>query len=93
MALFLVPGFLVMSFSIANDTFYLVTNTLRMGVLICALSLVLNVLVVWYLAWLDPFYGVAWGLSFTYASAGLHYVYEFAWFRRHKRERELPPRD
>jgi O-antigen/teichoic acid export membrane protein len=93
MALFLVPGFLVMSFSIANDTFYLVTNTLRMGVLICALSLVLNVLVVWYLAWLDPFYGVAWGLSFTYASAALHYVYEFAWFRRHKRERELPPRD
>lgn len=92
MALILVPGFLVMSFSIANDTFYLVTNTLRMGMLICALALVLNVLVVWYLAWVDPFYGVAWGLSFTYATAALHYVYEFWWFRWHQRERELPPR-
>jgi O-antigen/teichoic acid export membrane protein len=92
MALFLVPGFVVMSFSIANDTFYLVTNTLRMGMLICLLTLVLNVLVVWYLAWVDPFYGVAWGLSFTYATAALHYLYQFAWFRRHQRERELPPR-
>jgi O-antigen/teichoic acid export membrane protein len=92
MALILVPGLLLMSFSIANDTFYIVTNTLRMGMLICALALVLNVLAVWYLAWLDPFYGVAWGLSFTYGTAALHYVYQFLWFRRHQRERELPAR-
>ncbi|MBK7644187.1 MAG: lipopolysaccharide biosynthesis protein [Planctomycetes bacterium] len=92
MALILVPGFVVMSFSIANDTFYLVTNTLRAGMQICAFTLVLNVLVVWYLAWAIPFYGVAWGLSFTYATASLHYAYEFFWFRRHQRERELPAR-
>ena len=92
MAWILLPGLLVMSFSIANDTFYLVTDTLRMGMLICLLALLLNVLVVWYLAWVDPFYGVAWGLSFTYATAALHYVYQFWWFRWHKRDHDLPAR-
>lgn len=92
MALILVPGFVVMSFSIANDTFYLVTNTLRVGVVLCCLGLVFNVLVVWYLAWLDPFYGVAWGLSATYASAAIHYLYEAWYFRVHRADRELPQR-
>ncbi len=92
MALILVPGFVVMSFSIANDTFYLVTNTLKVGVVLCCLSLVVNALAVWYLAWVDNFLGVAWGLSFTYASAAVHYVYEAWWFRRHARESQLPAR-
>ena len=90
MAKILVPGFVVMSFSIANDTFYLVTNTLRVGVILCVAMLIVNCLVVWYLAWLDPRYGVAWGLSFTMATASLHYLYAAYWFRRHRREQALP---
>jgi O-antigen/teichoic acid export membrane protein len=85
MAWILVPGFLVMSFSVANDIFYLVTNTLLAGMLICIAGLVFNALAVWYLAWVDPFYGVAVGLSLTYASAALHYLYEWWWFRRSRR--------
>ena len=54
--------------------------------------MLLSVLVTWYVAWLDPFYGVAWGLSFTYSTTALHYFYQFCWFRQHRRERELPPR-
>jgi len=92
MALILVPGFILMSFSIANDTFYLVTNRLRMGILLSTLALLLSACVMWYVAWLDRFYGVAWGLSFFYATTALHYFYQFCWFRQHRRERELPPR-
>lgn len=82
MAWILVPGFIVMSFSVANDIFYLVTNTLVAGMVICVVGLLFNALAVWYLAWLDPFYGVAFGLSVTYASAAMHYAYEWWWFRR-----------
>jgi len=82
MAWILVPGFVVMSFSVANDIFYLVTNTLVAGMVICVIGLIFNALAVWYLAWLDPIYGVAWGLSVTYASAALHYAYEWWWLRR-----------
>lgn len=92
MAWILVPGFVVMSFSVANDIFYLVTNTLLAGVVICLVGLVFNAFAVWYLAWLDPFYGVAWGLSLTYASAAMHYAYEAWWFRTHRQAAPLAER-
>lgn len=85
LCLILLPGMLVMSFSIANDTFYLVTNTLRAGVAICVVGLIVNTLV---MAWLGALYstrGVAWGLSFTMASAAMHYAYA-AWYFRTRRE-------
>jgi O-antigen/teichoic acid export membrane protein len=80
--LILVPGMVVMSFSIANDTFYLVTNTLKAGVVLCVVGLVVNCLVLALLGWLYPHYGIAWGLSFTMASASMHYVYAAWWFRQ-----------
>jgi O-antigen/teichoic acid export membrane protein len=85
LCLILLPGMLVMSFSIANDTFYLVTNTLRAGVVICVLGLVVNTAVMTALgAWYST-PGVAWGLSFTMASAAMHYAYA-AWYFRTRRE-------
>jgi O-antigen/teichoic acid export membrane protein len=84
MCLILLPGFLVMSFSIANDTFYLVTNTLRAGVVICVIGLVVNVIVMSVLGHLYSTKGVAWGLSFTMASAATHYVFAAWYFRTHR---------
>ena len=84
-ALILLPGFVVMSFSIANDTFYLVTNTLRAGVVLCVLGLFVNATVVALCARASPTVGVAWGLSFTMATATMHYVYAWWWFRRRAR--------
>jgi O-antigen/teichoic acid export membrane protein len=81
-ALILLPGFVIMSFSIANDTFYLVTNTLRAGVVLCVIGLFVNTAVVATLARLWPTTGVAVGLSFTMATATMHYAYAFWWFRR-----------
>jgi len=84
-ALILLPGFVVMSFSIANDTFYLVTNTLKAGVVLCLVGLVVNTAVVALSARLWPTFGVAIGLSFTMATATMHYVYAWWWFRNQRR--------
>lgn len=88
--LILLPGLLILSFSIANDTFYLVTDTLKAGVILCTVGLFVNAGVVAVCAWLDPTTGVAWGISFTLATSTMHYVYAFLWFRRHRGE--IPPR-
>jgi len=89
-ALILLPGFVVMSFSIANDTFYLVTNTLKAGVVLCVVGLFVNATVVALCARAWPTEGVAWGLSFTMATATMHYVYAWWWFRRHARATVSP---
>src|SRR6185295_8975427 len=36
----LLPGFALLSLSVANEAFYVVTNTLRVGVILCAIGLV-----------------------------------------------------
>ena len=56
---------MIVSFSVANDTFYLVTNTIRVGVLLSVLGLVVNTTVVTVLALAFPRLGVAYGLAFT----------------------------
>ena len=81
----LVPGFVIMSFSIANDTFYLVTNTLKVAVVVCTFALVLNAVVLALSARASPTIGIAWGLSFTYATAAVHYAYAWWWFRKQRR--------
>ncbi|MBL8857745.1 MAG: lipopolysaccharide biosynthesis protein [Planctomycetes bacterium] len=81
----LVPGFLVMSFSVANDTFYLITNTLRVAVVISVGAMIPSVIGIAYLAWAYPTTGVAWGLSINMASSSLHIMYAAYYFRRHKR--------
>ncbi len=79
--LILLPGTMVVSFSVANDTFYLVTNTLKVAVQLSVLGLVVNTLVVAFLAWRFPTLGVAVGLSFTYCWSMVHVAYAFWWFR------------
>jgi O-antigen/teichoic acid export membrane protein len=80
----LVPGFALMSFAIANDTFYLVTNTLRVGIVISVLGTIANTVVVAYLAWRHPTVGVAWGLDFTMTLGLMHNAYAWHWYRRHR---------
>lgn len=77
----LAPGLAVLSFSIANESFYLVTNQLRVLVVSCVLGLVVTGLAQWQLARSVPDTGVAWGLTVTCAWSLTHYAY-FAWYWR-----------
>jgi len=79
--LILLPGTMVVSFSVANDTFYLVTDTLKAGIQLSLLGLVVNSSVVALLAWQFPQVGVAVGLSFTFCWSLVHIAYAFWWFR------------
>jgi len=81
LCLILLPGYAIVSFSIANDTFYLVSNTLKAGVILSALGLVLCAAVQAALASRFPRTGAAWGLSFTLAVTSMHFVYAAWWFR------------
>ncbi len=82
----LVPGFMLMSFAIANDTFYLVTDTLRVGILLSIAGTLVNTLVIFLLTSNYPTVGVAWGLDFTMSLALMHNVYAWIWYRRHRQE-------
>ena len=82
----LVPGVMIVSFSVANDTFYLVTNTLRAGVALSVLGLVVNTAIVALLASAFPRFGVAYGLSFTFTWSLVHILFAASWFRRHRQE-------
>lgn len=79
----LVPGFIVMSFGVANDTFYLVTNTLRVAVMISLIGTVPSVIMLGYLAWWFPETGVAWGLTINMVSSSLHLFYAAWYFKKH----------
>lgn len=85
--LILVPGFIIMSFSIANDSFYLVTNTLRVAVRITVIGMVFSVTMLFLLARANPTTGVAWGLTINMACSLLHLSYATWYFRRHARQR------
>lgn len=86
--LILVPGVLIVSFSVANDTFYLVTNTFRVALRIGIVVFVVNTSVVTALAWKFPTVGAAWGVTFTLSTSLVHIVYAAWWFRGRTR----PPR-
>ena len=91
-SLILTPGLIALSFSIANDTFYLVTNTLRAAMVISLAGIVVNAFIVWSLARAWPDTGVAWGLSITMFWCVPHYLYAAWYFRKHagaKAPREL----
>ena len=85
----LVPGVMIVSFSVANDTFYLVTNTIRVGVLLSFLGLAVNTTVVAVLAWMYPKLGVAYGLAFTFTWSLVHISYAAYWFRKNRIETKL----
>ncbi|MCE9595984.1 MAG: oligosaccharide flippase family protein [Planctomycetes bacterium] len=89
--LILVPGFIIMSFSIANDTFYLVTNTLRVAVIISVVGMFISVAMLFALARWNPTTGVAWGLTINMACSALHLIYAWWYFRKHAKDRLPPP--
>jgi hypothetical protein len=70
------------SFSIANDTFYLVSDTLKAGIVLCVLGLCLCAVVQTWLASRLPATGAAWGLTFTMSLTTMHFAYAAWWFRR-----------
>jgi O-antigen/teichoic acid export membrane protein len=78
----LVPGFLVIAFSIANDTFYLVTGTLRVGILVSVVGALINLPLIGFLAWKFPTVGVAWGLTSSMLWSAWHLGYAYYWYRR-----------
>jgi O-antigen/teichoic acid export membrane protein len=82
----LVPGFALMSFAIANDTFYLVTDTLRVGILLSVAGTVVNTAVIAFLTSRYPTVGVAWGLDLTMTLSLMHNAYAWIWYRKHRPE-------
>lgn len=84
MCLILVPGFATQSFCIANDTFYLVTNTLRVGVYISVALFVFCMPLIAFLAWKIPTTGVAIGMSFSFATAATNFLFIAYYFRKQK---------
>jgi O-antigen/teichoic acid export membrane protein len=83
--LILLPGMFFVCFAVANDTFYLVTNQMRIAIYVSTAGMIVNTSVLTYLCWRLPEYGAAWGLSFTFLWAGMHMLYAGLWFRRQAR--------
>lgn len=81
----LLPGKMLASFSVANDTFYLVTNTLKVAVILQFVSLGLVVGSTLLFSWLYPTFGAAVGLSLMHVTCLLHMGYIGFWFRRRRR--------
>jgi len=83
LCLILVPGYLVIAFASANDTFYLVTGTLRVAILVSLLGAAINMPAMAYLAWRWPTVGVAWALSLSMLWSLWHPLYVWTWYRRY----------
>jgi O-antigen/teichoic acid export membrane protein len=83
--LVLLPGYLIVSFSIGSDTFYLVSDSLRAGVILCVFGFVVCAVAQIVLASRIPTTGAAWGLSFTLSVSVIHFAYAAWWFRRRRR--------
>lgn len=91
MCLILVPGFAAQSFCIANDVFYLVTNTLRVGVYISIALFVFCMPLIAFLAWKIPTTGVAIGMSFSFATAATNFIFIAYYFRKQKLTKSPSP--
>ncbi len=83
--LILAPGVMVVSFSVANDVFYLVTRQMRVAIALSLLGLVVNTAQIAVFAWWLPTVGVAIGLSLTCLWSLVHVGYAWRWFRVHAR--------
>lgn len=83
MVLILTPGLCVVSFSVANDVFYLVTDQMHVAIKLSLLGLVVNTAQVALFAWWLPTIGVAIGLTVTCLWSLVHLAYAWSWFRRH----------
>ncbi len=83
MVLILTPGLCIVSFSVANDVFYLVTDQMGVAIKLSLLGLLVNTAQVAFFAWWLPTIGVAIGLTVTCLWSLVHLAYAWAWFRRH----------
>ncbi|MEM9380490.1 MAG: lipopolysaccharide biosynthesis protein, partial [Planctomycetota bacterium] len=81
--LILAPGLAIVSFSVANDVFYIVTQQMRVAILLSLAGLVVNTAQVALFAWWLPTVGVAIGLTVTCLWSLVHVGYAWSWFRRH----------
>ena len=80
--LILIPGAIVMGFSVVNDVFYLVSKRLSVGIGISVFNFVVQMPLLYWLASRWPELGVPIGLSVIYSSSALHIFYALSWLRR-----------
>ncbi len=83
LSLILAPGLAIVSFSVANDVFYLVTGQMKVAIGISVVGLVFNTTQIAVLAHYFPRVGVALGLTCTCLFSLVHMGYAWNWFRRH----------
>lgn len=79
----LAPGLAIVSFSVANDVFYIVTRQMRVAIKLSLAGLVFNTAQIALLAHWIPTYGVAVGLTITCLWSLVHVAYAWRWFRTH----------
>lgn len=82
LALILAPGLAVVSFSVANDIFYLVTGQMRVAIILSVVGLVVNTALLTVLVHGYPRVGAAIGLTVTCCFSLAHVSYAWLWFRR-----------
>ncbi len=82
LSLILAPGLAIVSFSVANDIFYLVTGQMRVAIIISLIGLVVNTALLALLVHSFPRIGAALGLTFTCLFSQIHMGYAWYWFRK-----------
>jgi O-antigen/teichoic acid export membrane protein len=80
--LILAPGVMVVSFSVANDTFYLVTDNLKTAILLGAGQFTLHLTLLRFFGSLWPTVGPSIALTVFFFSSVIHPAYAYFWFRR-----------
>ncbi len=81
--LILVVGAIAMAYSVAIDSFYILTNKLKVAIRlgVAAIFVVIPAMVV--LAWLFPPMGAVWGVSLGMGWCLMHYAYIAYYFKTH----------
>jgi O-antigen/teichoic acid export membrane protein len=82
LSLILAPGLAIVSFSVANDIFYLVTGQMKVAIIISLIGLVVNTTLLALLVYFFPRIGAALGLTFTCLFSQVHLGYAWYWFRK-----------
>ena len=80
--LVLAPGVMVVSFSVANDTFYLVTDNLRVAITFGAVQFAVHLVLLAVLGHFYPELGPSVALTIFFFSSVIHPAYAYFWFKR-----------
>ena len=78
-------GMILNSYAVAVDSFYIVTDQLRLGIAVSLAAAVTMIPATVLLASNYPPWGVGWAYSLTYSWVLVHYSFIFWYFRTHKR--------